>query len=234
MAMLLMWRVLVPLPRWVRVMPSGPMRRAGWPPLPGAEQTARVQSVSAVAVQSAAVRQVEAVRRGLLEDVHPLAEHAPVAARPPVNGRLALDHDEDHLAGAGRLGDGLAGAEAIEREADVAPARGGGGDLVHLAVGAEGLAQKRARHAGVRAASRPVASGHRAERLEAHVLVVEGLAHGAVLLGLDHQPAGIAVLGGDLQHRLEGDAALGVARHGEGAAAHAFEEGEVLLAHLAS
>ena len=52
MAMLLMWRVLVPLPRSVRVMPSGPMRRAGWPPWPGAAQTAMVQSVSAVAVQS--------------------------------------------------------------------------------------------------------------------------------------------------------------------------------------
>ncbi len=53
MAMLLMWRVFVPLPRSVSVIPSGPIRRAGCPPLPGAEQTASTQSVSAVAVQSA-------------------------------------------------------------------------------------------------------------------------------------------------------------------------------------
>ena len=40
------------------------------------------------------------------------------------------------------------------------------------------------------------------------------------------------MLGGDLQHRLEADATLGVARHGEGAAADAFEEGEILVADL--
>ena len=103
---------------------------------------------------------------------------------------------------------------------------------MHLAVGAEGLPQERARHAGVRGGVEAGGAGHGAQRLQAHVLVVEGLAHGAVLLGLDDEPAGVAVLGGDLQHRLEGDAALGVARHGEGAAAHALEEGEVLLADL--
>ena len=97
------------------------------------------------------------MRRGLLEDVHPLAEDAPVLAGAGER-RLALDHDEDDLVRAGRLGGGLAGAQAIEREADVAPAGGGRGDLVDLAVGAEGLAQERAGHAGARARlSRPVA-----------------------------------------------------------------------------
>ena len=75
-------------------------------------------------------------------------------------------------------------------------------------------------------------AGHAAERLQAHALVVEGLADGGVLLGLDDEPAGVAVVGGDLQHRLEGEAALGVAGHGEGAAADALEEGEVLVADL--
>ena len=50
--MLLMKRVFCPVPRWVSTMPCGPRRAAGWPPLPGAEQTASVQSVVAVAVQS--------------------------------------------------------------------------------------------------------------------------------------------------------------------------------------
>ena len=52
MAILLMKRVLLPVPRWVSAIPSGPMRRASWPPLPGALQTAMVQSVVASAPQS--------------------------------------------------------------------------------------------------------------------------------------------------------------------------------------
>ena len=40
------------------------------------------------------------------------------------------------------------------------------------------------------------------------------------------------MLGGDRQHRLEGDAPFRIPGHGEGAPADAFEEGQVLLAHL--
>ena len=47
--MLFTWRVLVPLPRGVRVIPSGPSLRAGWLPWPGALQTPMVQGVVAVA-----------------------------------------------------------------------------------------------------------------------------------------------------------------------------------------
>ena len=55
MAILLMNLVFCPLPRWVSTIPSGPNRAALWPLLPGAEQTAKVQSVVAVAVQSLAL-----------------------------------------------------------------------------------------------------------------------------------------------------------------------------------
>jgi hypothetical protein len=87
------------------------------------------------------VRQIEAVRRGLFEHVHPLAKHAPILPRARETG-LALYHDEDDLAIAGDLGRRFAPTQSVEREADVAPARQGGGDLVHLAVVAEGLAEK--------------------------------------------------------------------------------------------
>ena len=97
----------------------------------------------------------------------------------------------------------------------------------------KGLRRSGLGHAGVPGGVEAGGAGHGAERLAGPCSDSGRLAHGAVLLGLDDQPAGVAVLGGDLQHRLEGDAALGVARDGEGAAADAFEEGEVLLADLA-
>ncbi len=94
-------------------MPSGPIRR-GWV---SALARRGADGDDAVGLGHgrpiAAVRQIEAVRRGLLEDIHPLAENAPVL---PSAGktRLALDHDEDDLAIASRLGDGLARAEPPE------------------------------------------------------------------------------------------------------------------------
>ena len=83
------------------------------------------------------------MRRGGLEDVHTVAELAEVGVAG-ADARLALDEDEDHLGVAGGLGDGLAGGEAVEAEADVAPAGGRRGDVVDLAAVAGGVAQERA------------------------------------------------------------------------------------------
>src|SRR5690606_23484222 len=76
------------------------------------------------------------------------------------------------------------------------------------------------------------AAGHLFQRAQAHRLVGDRIAYGWVLLSLDDEPAGIAVLGGDLQHRLEIHRAVRVARHGEHTAAHALQETEVFAAHL--
>ena len=84
------------------------------------------------------------------------------------------------------------------------------------------------RHAGVLASSSPASRAIAFSACEPHGLVLEGVADGRVLLGLDDEPAGVAVLGGDLQDRREVDGALGVAGHGEDAAADAFEERQVL------
>ena len=152
-----MWRVFVPLPRSVRVMPSGPIRRGRMAALArrGAD------GEDAVGLGGRASSRCRSAGRGSAAGSsrrRPSARRArPSPGRRPVIARLALDHDEDDLALAGRLGGGLAGAQPVEREADVAPAGRRRGDLVHLAVGAEGLAQQRAGHAGVRAVSRPVA-----------------------------------------------------------------------------
>src|ERR1700722_656991 len=85
--------------------------------------------------------QVEAVRRGLFENVHSVSEHAPVPSSGS-QARLAFHHHEDHLAVATGLGDRLPHAEPPERKADITPGRRTRGDLVHLPVGTEGLAEK--------------------------------------------------------------------------------------------
>ena len=88
-----------------------------------------------------AARQVEAMRRCLIENVHPVAEHAPVPSSAS-QARLAFHHHEDHLAVACGLRDGRAHAEPPERKADIPPARRARGDLVHLPVETEGFAEK--------------------------------------------------------------------------------------------
>ena len=62
------------------------------------------------------------MRRRLLEDVHPVAELAEVAAGAR-HLRLALDQDQDHFAVARRLGRDLSRLQAVEAEADVATSR---------------------------------------------------------------------------------------------------------------
>ena len=83
------------------------------------------------------------MRRGGLEDVEAVAELAEVGPAG-ADARPALHEDKDDLGLAGRLGHGLARGEAVEAEADVAPAGGRGGDVVHLAAVAGRMAEKRA------------------------------------------------------------------------------------------
>src|SRR5208282_6266165 len=100
------------------------------------------------------------------EDVHPLAQHAPVLPEGS-EARLALHHHEDHLAVAGGLGDGLPCAEPPERKADMAPAGRARGDLVHLPVPTEGFAEKFGHHSSFRLES---GSGRALEALQSKVL----------------------------------------------------------------
>lgn len=70
------------------------------------------------------------------------------------------------------------------------------------------------------------------QRVEAEGLVFQRLAHGRVLLGLDHQPAAVAGLRHHFQHSVEVHRALFVAGYGEYPAAHALDERQVLVPHL--
>ncbi|CAM4152861.1 hypothetical protein PAYE108092_20660 [Paracoccus yeei] len=85
---------------------------------------------------------IQAMRRRPFEDIHAVSQDAPVLPRGMDTG-LALDHDQDDLAPAGRLGRNLARPQPVKRKADIAPARRLRGDLVHLAVAAEGFSQQR-------------------------------------------------------------------------------------------
>src|SRR6056297_3697214 len=87
------------------------------------------------------VRQVETMGRGLLEDIQPLAQNAPVLPRPG-DFSLSFHHDEDHLAASGGPRRALTRAKPVEREAYIAPTRTFGRDVVHLAVGAGGLSMQ--------------------------------------------------------------------------------------------
>ena len=90
-----------------------------------------------------AVRDVKAMRRGLFEDIHPVAQHAPVLPGG-ADRRLALDHDKDRLAVPRRLRRAFPGAQPVKREPHIAPAGRGGRDVMHLAMGAEGAMQQSA------------------------------------------------------------------------------------------
>jgi hypothetical protein len=81
------------------------------------------------------------MRRGLLEDIHPLAQNAPVLTGGG-DLRLALDHNEDHFGAARGLARAFARAQPIHREARIAPARRLRRDLVYLAMRAKGFAKK--------------------------------------------------------------------------------------------
>jgi hypothetical protein len=121
MAMLLTWRVLVPLPRGVSSMPSGPTRLGLVAALAGGGADGEGAGGRRLYLPVRAVGEIEAVGRRALEDVHAVAHLAPVAAAAPDAG-LALDDDQDDLAVSGGGGGALAGGEAVEGEADMAPA----------------------------------------------------------------------------------------------------------------
>jgi hypothetical protein len=89
----------------------------------------------------APIGEVEAMRSRLLKDAHSLAEHSPVPVRAR-NSCFALDRHKNHFAIWGRFRDCFAGSQPPERKSDVTPARRTCGDLVHLPVATEGLAEK--------------------------------------------------------------------------------------------